>query len=323
MRLLEKLRIKYLILLVVLAAGVLCNPCWALDALRVNVVDVGQSEAILIELPNYDTILIDSGDRYDAKALIRFLESRNIQEINYLVVTHPHDDHIGGMDEVLEQYPVGTAYCCNVQVPSSVNLSFMEKLKAKEVPTMYPSSGDVLIEEPNLKLEVVSSSSQPHELLNNSSLVLKLTYGNKKFLFTGDAEFQAEGDMLASGVDLKADVLKMGHHGSGASSSAAFLKAVKPSIGLISVGKNKYGLPGNSALNRMAQIGADVYRTDVMGTIILICDGDHIVVNNEHTWKPAPPKVVPTLDSEEAKRKKLIEPGQQEKLKSSKNPRIP
>jgi beta-lactamase superfamily II metal-dependent hydrolase len=239
--------------------------------LEVCIIDVGQADAIFIECEG-EKMLIDGGNAADSNLIYSFLEKRGASALKYVVGTHAHEDHIGGLPGALRYATAGTVYCPVTTFSSSAFDSFVEAVASQKKRIIVPKAGQKL-KLGSASLEVLGPL-RPSDEPNNMSIVLKLTYGSVSFLFSGDAESAEEAEIVASGAKLAADVYKVGHHGSAGSSSKAFLNAVKPSYALISCGLgNKYGHPAQSALDRLKAVGASVYRTDKMGDIHAFSDG--------------------------------------------------
>ena len=244
------------------------------DTLRVNYIDVGQGDSIFIQLPNKETMLIDAGEAYEVDNVINYLNNLGIKKIDYVVGTHPHTDHIGGLEEVINTFDVGAIYMPKVSSNSKTFEDLLTTISNKGLKVKTAKSGVVVLDEDNLKLEFIAPNSDNYSNLNNYSAVLKLTYLDNTFLFMGDAETLSE-DEITSDVD--ADVIKVGHHGSDSSSSVEFVKKVSPEYAIIMVGEgNSYNHPYQSIIDRYESVGAKVLRTDLDGNII--CDSDGVDV---------------------------------------------
>ena len=280
----KKIRIILLIFLCLLVVGC-ANPfvesddktsvsTFSGDTLRVNYIDVGQGDSIFIQLPNKKTMLIDAGEAYEADNVINYLNNLGIKKIDYVVGTHPHTDHIGGLEEVINTFDIGSIYMPKASSNSKTFEDLLTTISNKGFKVKTAKSGVVFLDEDNLKLEFIAPNSDNYSNLNNYSAVLKLTYLDNTFLFMGDAETLSE-DEITSDVD--ADVIKVGHHGSDSSSSVEFVKKVSPEYAIIMVGEgNSYNHPYQSIIDRYESVGAKVLRTDLDGNIV--CDSDGVDV---------------------------------------------
>ena len=250
--------------------------------MQVHVIDVGQGDAILLTLPE-GNILIDAGDnisRYE-QALQNYLDGLGIKKLDYFILTHPHADHIGGADVILANYEIDTVIMPDKAATSKVYeavLDGIEKngadLELAEAGASYQFGG--------LSFKILAPLKS-YSNTNDVSIVLRATFGSVSMMFTGDAEGNAEGqaekDILKQypASELKCDFLKVGHHGSDTSTSPAFLQAVAPKLAAISCGTgNKYGHPVQSTLDALNAAGVTVYRTDLSGTLVFVCDGTTI-----------------------------------------------
>ena len=244
------------------------------DTLRVNYIDVGQGDSIFIELPNKETMLIDAGEAYKSDSVINYLNNLGIKRIDYVVGTHPHTDHIGGLESVINTFDTGSIYMPKVSSNSKTFEDLLTTISNKNLKVKTAKSGVVILNEDNLKLEFIAPNSDNYSNLNNYSAVLKLTYLDNTFLFMGDAEVLSEDEITS---DVKADVIKVGHHGSDSSSSVEFVKKVNPEYAIIMVGEgNSYNHPYQSIINRYLSMNTKVLRTDLDGNII--CDSDGVDV---------------------------------------------
>ncbi len=242
--------------------------------LSVYFISVGQGDAIYIEFPDGRNALIDGGPSSSSGSpLALFLKQRGVSHIDHIMLTHPHTDHYKGLQYVFANHTVGTFYDTRVD---NTGATGDEALRARAVelgvPTVYPAPGDTLNWSSAAEIKVLSSCHEPlasknSETVNNCSIVMRMTSGGGSVLFTGDAGGKLEERLVERfGKGLRSDVLKVGHHGSRYSSTAAFLKAVKPSYSYIPVGKNNYGHPHSEALERLAGAGSGIFRTDLSGT---------------------------------------------------------
>ena len=242
--------------------------------LRVHYLDVGQADCTYLELPDGKTMLIDAGDLGGGPAILDYLAQQNCEKLDYVIATHPHSDHIGGMADIISGIEVGAFYMPKVTHTSKTFEAMVGAVAAKGLKINVAKAGKMIPAE-GYTLEFAAPVQESYDNLNNYSAVLKVTYGDTSFLFTGDAETLSEEQIT---TDVKSDVLKVGHHGSDTSTSAGFLKRVSPKYAVISVGEgNSYGHPAGSTLRALSEAGAAVYRTDRDGTVVLSSDGKTIV----------------------------------------------
>lgn len=247
----------------------------AAGTLQVYFLDVGQGDSTLIRTPANQYILIDGGNNDQGKNVVKYLNALGVKTLDAMVATHPDADHIGGLDDVLKALDVKSVYAPKVSHTTQTYKDFLTAVK-NEGRTIKAVSKGVKIPLAGVDATFLAPVNTYGDNLNDWSAVLKVTYKSKSFLFTGDAEKASENDMLADSSNLRADVLKVGHHGSNSSTSKAFINAVKPSHAIISVGKNNYGHPDSGILARLKAANASVLRTDQKGTITAISDGSKI-----------------------------------------------
>lgn len=248
---------------------------------QVYFLDVGQGDCELIRLKSGQTVLIDSGTGETAARLTDTIKKLGVARIDILIATHPHEDHIGGMAQVVRSFPVGKIYMPKIagaQVPTTgVYETLLKTIQSKGLSINTARGGTEILNSDGEALQIFAPNGSKYDNLNNYSVAVKLTSGEKSFLFTGDAETASEKEMLKKGYDLKSDVLKCGHHGSSTSTGAAFLKAVSPGAAIISCGvNNDYGHPNAAVLSRLKKANVTIYRTDKQGTILAECDGKSI-----------------------------------------------
>lgn len=238
-------------------------------------IDVGQGDACLVELPGGETLLIDGGGRAAAERLQAYLREQGVERIDHLIATHPHEDHIGGLIGVVEQFEIGKIYMPRVAHNTKTYEEFLEAIKRKGLRITAARAGVTMETGEGVEAVFLAPCRDDYKELNDHSAVLKLTYGPVSFLFTGDAELEAEKDMLQSGANLAAQILKAGHHGSSTSSSPAFLEAVQPEVAVISAGKNNsYGHPHREVVERLTSLGVEILRTDLLGDIVITVEHD-------------------------------------------------
>jgi competence protein ComEC len=247
------------------------------NGLRVSYIDVGQGDSELIQV-NGKNLLIDAGPNSSRSKFMSYLDRQDIKKLDYVIATHPDEDHIGGMSDVIKKYDVDTFIAPKKISNTKTFENMVQALRNKDIKITLPKPGSKLEMGDNVSAEIMAPNSSSYPDTNNYSVVLKITYGNTKFLFTGDAEKESEQEMLDRNYDISADVLKVGHHGSSSSTSQEFLNRVNPTIAIISCGKNnKYGHPTKKIVNRLKKKNIQIYRTDVDGNIILKSDGHKIV----------------------------------------------
>ncbi len=245
--------------------------------LTVYFIDVGQGDAIVVRYGNY-SMLIDAGTNASTSSLVNTLTSMRITRFDVVVATHPHEDHIGGMDAVINQFGIGKIYMSNANTATKTFSDVLTAIRNKGLTITAPIPGTVFYLG-QAQCTILAPNSQTYKDLNNYSVVIRLVYGNTSFLFTGDAQTESEKEILSKGYSLKSDVLKVGHHGSNTSTSPEFLRAVSPKYAVISVGAgNDYGHPHQVTLDKLAGAGVRVYRTDLNGTIAISSDGTNMSV---------------------------------------------
>jgi len=244
--------------------------------LQVHFIDVGQADSILVIAPNGETLLIDGGNGDDGSKLVSYVKSQGVKALSAIVATHPHEDHIGGLDTIIHSFPPKQVYLSNGTSTTKTFEDFMTAVNASGAKKIRAKAG-VKLEVSGISGLFLAPNSDQYEDLNNYSAVLKITFGQVSFLLTGDAEDVSEAEMLKNGQVLKAAVLKVGHHGSTSSTTSEFLKAVSPKYAVISVGvKNDYGHPAEVTLKKLANAGVQVYRTDQDGTVVATSDGNTV-----------------------------------------------
>lgn len=260
---------------------------------KVYFFDVGQGDSTLILGPDGQTALIDGGD--SGTGVVQYLQNLGIQRIDLMFATHPHADHIGGLVDVLNAMPVAQVVTSGEINTTSVFERFLDGIDRAGAEYVEAKRGDS-IPLGNVAFQVLSPAHLSPDNLNNSSLVLKFKIGKTTFLFMGDAEREIESELLGSGESLDVDILKVGHHASKSSSTLAFLNAVSPKIAMYSAGiGNSYGHPAPQTISALQTIGAAIYGTDQLGTILITVSSDGYQVSSERQPAATPVVVVPLV----------------------------
>ena len=249
------------------------------DLLKVHYLDVGQGDSIFIELPNNETMLIDAAESYQSENIINYLKNLNYQKIDYVIGTHPHTDHIGGLKDIINTFEIGKIYMPKVVSTTKTYESLLMAIKDKNLKINTAKAGTSIIDTDALKINILAPNNSTYTELNNYSVVTKITYGTTKFLFMGDAEKLSENEIKEN---VSADVIKIGHHGSNTSSNIDFIKKVNAKYGIISVGlNNKYNLPKEETIKNWENSGTKIYLTSINGTIRASSDGTNIKIESE------------------------------------------
>lgn len=258
--------------------------------MRVHFINVGQADATLLQIKENDdiiTMLIDTGD-WNRSDVVSYLHNENIESIDLIAITHPHADHIGQLDKIIETFDVGEVWMNGETSNAQVFANALTAIEKYNVDYYEPTTGDVFDIGP-LTIEIL----HPSDLslgVNDNSISMRATYGDINFLFTGDAERAGEEKMIASGANLKADILHLGHHGSNTSSTGHFLEAVNAETAIYSAGaNNSYGHPDAEIIERVKARNMNVYGTDTEGTIVIDTNGQtyHVTTETKETL-PSP-----------------------------------
>jgi competence protein ComEC len=251
--------------------------------LRVDFMDVGQGDAAVVTSPTGKTVLIDGGPRGAGRDLASFLGDRGVGPIDLVLLTHRHADHLGGLAEVIERRGALIFLDAPVANPGTAYAALLDVLERQQVAVRQAETGRSVDLGGGARLLLLGPPrpliTHAHSVVNANSVVARLDYGRVRVLFTGDAEGPTERWLIDAGADLRATVLKVAHHGSRTSSTAAFVDAVRPEVAVISVGgHNGFGHPAAETIDRLERAGARIYRTDLDGSITIETDGERLEV---------------------------------------------
>ena len=279
------LRLITVLLIIIIGCSIFSQP-QVLGAntgsLVVTFVDVGQGDCILIETPSGKTMLVDGGTRVAGDKVVQFLKEKRIRNIDVVVATHPHADHIGGLIRVLEEFPVGSVYDSAKPHSSKTYEDYLVFIYENDIQFHIARSGHEIPLDDSVKIAVLwppeTNIDNPFYIerlsVNDASIMLQVEFGQSSLLLTGDIEDFVENELVKEGKDISAQVLKIAHHGSITSSTKDFLREVDPEIAVICVGKNnRYGHPHKEVIKSLIHIGAKILRTDIHGTVILESNG--------------------------------------------------
>lgn len=274
----KKILSSLLLMLLMFTAG--CGTIASAENLLVYFLDVGQADAAILQCGD-EVMMIDGGESSDSSLIYSYLtKTLGITHIDYMIATHPHADHIGGLSGALNACSVGVVYSPVRSYDSKQFSSLVKYVQKQGRELTVPEIGDSFAFG-DAQVQFLSPMKE-YSNINDCSIVVRITHGNNTFLFTGDAEWDAEHDMVDSGYDLSAAVLKVGHHGSDTSSSYVFLREVMPKYAVISCGEgNSYGHPTEAVLSRLRDVGAQVFRTDLQGDVVFVSDGTTLSFGTE------------------------------------------
>lgn len=248
--------------------------------LEVHFIDVENADCIFVRQGD-KTMLIDAGERVNVERIYEYLDDYGVEKLDVVIATHPHADHIGGMQKIIETYSIDLflmSYMTEENTPTTATyLNMLESLYEYDVPVEEAVAGaEYSFGEATIQ---ILAPLEDADEANNASIVARLVFGDTAFLFTGDAETKVEKQLLESGYDLSADVLKVGHHGSKSSTSMQFLRSVDPEIAVITCGlDNSYGHPHQEVMNRLGELAVETYRADECGNILIVSDGSNLSV---------------------------------------------
>lgn len=248
--------------------------------LKVHFIDVGQGDSILIQSGNHD-MLVDAGENDKADTVVTYLHSQGIDKLDYVIGTHPHSDHIGGLDDVINNFTIDTLIMPAVEHTTKTYKDVLNSASGQGLKITKPEVGKTY-QIGDASFQIIAPNGNYGDDLNNWSVGIKLTNGNNSFVMCGDAESQAEAAMCTNDIDLSADVLKLGHHGSNTSTSKDFLNKVNSKYAVISCGMgNSFGHPHQETMDELSTKEIEVYRTDEQGTIIASSNGTDITWNTQ------------------------------------------
>lgn len=251
------------------------------DNLLMHFIDVGQGDSTLIMFPNNEIALIDAGTRGGRKDLVKYLQDLKIKKIDHLIGTHPHEDHIGGLPEVIRNFEIGKVYLPNKTSNTAIFEELLNEIKDNNLKISEGKTGVSIIDSGDLKFYIIAPSKE-YTNINNNSVVTKIIYKDFSAIITGDAEKEAESDIIKEGHNLKASILRVGHHGSSTSSMEEFLDEVNPEYAVISLGEvNTYSHPDKEVIKLLENRNIPILRTDELGSIVFQTDGKEINLINK------------------------------------------
>ncbi len=240
------------------------------DELQVHFIDVGQGDSIFVELPDDKSMLIDGGEREYGNIIDNYISNLGYTSIDYLVATHPHTDHIGGLIEIVEVFSIGNIYMPKMSYNTKTYEELLTTISENNYKIIEGKTGVIIYEDESLKIEIISPSKDYGDA-NNNSVVIKLIYGENSFLFMGDVE-----EVVEKTLNEDVDVIKVGHHGSPTSSSLDFINSVSAEYAFITVGENNYNHPNSDVIKNWEDSGSLVYRTDLCGNMVISSNGSEL-----------------------------------------------
>lgn len=281
-RQIRKHRYKIIALIIVIVAGIYGYatkedaPPRQEGTMRVHFIDVGEGDSAFIEFPDGKTMLIDAGEVKEGETVLSYIQSCGVERVDFLVGTHPHSDHIGGLETIVRNLEIGEVYMPKVTHNTKTFENLFLSIQEKGLKVKPARAGMDIYNEGGVRIKVIAPIEDEYDNLNNYSVVLEVTYNDTSFLFTGDAENEVLEELHIGG---EIDVLKVSHHGSYTSGSELFMNRVSPEYAVISVGaRNQYGHPHREVMEFLSRNKIKVYRTDENGTVIAESDGEKITI---------------------------------------------
>lgn len=267
--------------------------------LQVHFLDVGQALSVLVMDMQGNELLYDAGNEGDAEFIISYLQDLEIDRLEYVVNSHPHEDHIGGMDRILERFEVDQVFMAEKAYDSQAYRDVMNILDEKQMNAVHPEPGEAYALG-ELVIQVLGPLGSEYENTNDYSVILKIGNAIQSVLLVGDSEAAAEHELVEAGVNLHADVFQVSHHGSSTSNTIQYLSKIDPDYAVISVGAdNRYGHPDATILERLRNMGISTYETDLDGTVVMTLDGSQIFVEVLEEARSGDGSSDDQLDSEE------------------------
>lgn len=275
---------RYLVIFIVLLTVILssCSPNYSTEEARkvtqgnelsISFIDVGQGDSAIVKTPGDNYIIIDAGSKDNKEKLYAYIEEKGITKFKVAIATHPHEDHIGNMDNIIKDFGTEEIYMPKVTTNTKAFENLLEEIKTAGLRIKGAKSGALFIID-GVKFEFIAPNRDEYDELNNYSAVLKITFGETKFLLMGDAEKLSEREILKKKIDVNAEVIKIGHHGSSSSSSKEFIGKVNPKYAVISCEKNNdYNHPHKETIRLLEELNIKLYRTDIDGTITFTSNG--------------------------------------------------
>ena len=277
----HRLLIRFFVCLISILIVTTIHFVFAESTLHIYFLDVGQGDSSIL-ICDDEVLMIDGGDPSQSQFIYSFLRNTLcLDHIDIMIATHPHTDHVGGLSAALNACSVDVLYTPVIDCDTAAWQSVLKYAKKQGTSVIIPKANDEFdLGDADVR---ILGPLWYHNDLNNMSLIIKVTYAGKSILFMGDAEYEAEQDLLDKDIDITANVLRVGHHGSNSSTSSQFLSKVSPTYGVISVGEeNQYGHPSEETLLRLQHAGVIVMRTDILSTIECICDNDGVFFSFQH-----------------------------------------